>query len=110
MTEQQQEIIRRFRENVKGRSPETSEANERHDGKVGHWLERQMGLSANRSNDPDLFGYEMKNATKSKTTFGDWSANDYIFKDPTSKISRSDFLHIFGKPNLEKGGASVMVW
>jgi hypothetical protein len=98
------EIIRRFDENVRGKRADSSMANSRHDGKDGHWLERQMGISANRDNNPDLFGYEMKNQTTSKTTFGDWSANYYIYKDKSTGINRNDFLTIFGKPNMDKGG------
>ena len=99
-----QEIIRRFHERVRGKKADSSTANSRHDGKDGHWLERQMGISANRDNNPDLFGYEMKNQTTSKTTFGDWSANYYIFKDKSTRIDRDDFLTIFGKPNMDKDG------
>ena len=97
------EIIRRFDENVRGKRADSSMANSRHDGKDGHWLERQMGISANRDNNPDLLGYEMKNQTTSKTTFGDWSANYYIYKDKSTGISRDDFLTIFGKSNMSKG-------
>ena len=99
-----QEIIRRFNDYVRGRKPETTDANTRHDGKDGHWLERQMGVKANRSNDPDLFGYEMKNHTTGKTTFGDWSADYYIFKDGIYSLARDQFLAVFGKPNLAKKG------
>lgn len=98
-------IVNQFKENVYGRRAEITDVNERHDGKKGHWLERQMGVEANASNSPDLYGYEMKNETRSKTTFGDWSADYYIFRNnPKSKIDRSDFLRIFGRPNEEKGG------
>lgn len=52
-----------------------------HDGSKGHWLEKQMGIKPNASNAPDLLGFEMKNQTTSKTTFGDWSPNYFIFND-----------------------------
>lgn len=104
MDDGKQEIINRFNAHVRGHKPETSTANVRHDGKDGHWLERQMGVKANRSNDPDLFGFEMKNHTKGKTTFGDWSADYYIFKDSKYELSRDQFLMIFGKPNEAKKG------
>jgi hypothetical protein len=104
MTEKEQ-VIKLFNENVRGKSPDTSSFNQRHDGKYGHWLESKMGIKANSSNTPDLLGYEMKNDTTSKTTFGDWSANYYIFKKNSGYgINRTDFLHIFGKPNLLKNG------
>ncbi len=92
-----------FDARVRGKKPDTTDSNQRHDGRFGHWLERQMGIQANASNKPDLFGYEMKNETSSKTTFGDWSADYYIYNDPQSKVSsRSNFLKFFGKPNPNK--------
>lgn len=106
-------IIQLFYANVKGRRPDTTGSNIRHDGRLGHWLERQFGISANGNNEADLFGYELKNETTSKTTFGDWSANRYIFKtgeyvhcfDGNTAPERQDsFCGIFGKPNLLKGG------
>jgi hypothetical protein len=98
------EIIRRFNENVRGKVTGIMTTNSGHNGKDGHWLEQQMGVKANASNSPDLFGYEMKNQTTSKTTFGDWSADYYIYKDIRLGIGRDNgFLTIFGKPNIEKG-------
>ncbi len=71
MDEGKQEIINRFNNNVRGRKPDTSNSNQDHDGKSGHWLERQMGIEINNRTEADLFGYEMKNQTTSgKTTFG----------------------------------------
>lgn len=98
------EIIDRFDKSVRGKKPDTTTATKGHDGKEGHWLEKQMGIAANADNKPDIFGYEMKNQTTSKTTFGDWSANYYIFKDKSNKIDRDDFLTIFGKSNAAKNG------
>lgn len=92
---------------MKGKASNTKNSNANHDGKEGHWLEKQMGLSLNGNNEPDMFGFEMKNGSKGKTTFGDWSASQYIFKtrsNPKSTITRDDFLKIFGKPNPAKGG------
>lgn len=106
-------IIKIFNEKVKGKTPDTTLANQRHDGKNGHWLETQMGITHNADNKPDLFGYEMKNKTSSgKISFGDWSADEYIFV-ADSKINtinknfyfwRESFLKTFGKPNAEKNG------
>jgi len=98
------EIIRRFFVNVKGKKSDTTKFNIKHCGKEGHWLETQMGIKHNASNTPDLFGYEMKNATRSKTTFGDWSANYYIFKDNIYGINRDMFMKLFGKSNQQKQG------
>lgn len=106
-------IIEIFNNRIKGKLPNTSNSNAAHDGKEGHWLEEQFGITHNASNTPDLFGYELKNQTSSKTTFGDWSANEYIFTDNkyahifNSNIqleNRDKFLKIFGKANLDKGG------
>ena len=108
-----EEIIELFMKNVKGKSPNIDGKNERHDGRAGHWLEQQFGITANADNEPDLFGYELKNETASKTTFGDWSANMYVFTNPVySSVfdedatikNRDKFLRIFGKPNERKGG------
>ena len=96
-------IVRLFNKNVKGKIPDISTSNKRHDGKDGHWLETQMGVAHNADNAPDLYGFEMKNDTSSKTTFGDWSASYYIFKDEEYGINRDQVLEIFGAPNLKKG-------
>lgn len=97
-------IVRQFYAQVKGKRPDTSASNKKHSGKEGHWLEKQMGIKHNASNAPDLHGFEMKNQTRSKTTFGDWSADYYIFKDKAYEMTRDDFLRIFGMPNPEKKG------
>lgn len=106
-------IIELFRSNVKGKAPDVSGRNVRHDGRAGHWLEEQFGNTANCDNSADLLGYELKNETTSKTTFGDWSANDYIygsgeyvieFQGKTKAERMWSFCRIFGKANIEKGG------
>lgn len=98
-------IIQLFNTNVKGKIPNVSDQNQKHDGKYGHWLEKQFGIPANRNNAPDLLGYELKNQTTSKISFGDWSANYYIFKDDDfsdifqgrkTEEKRDIFLRIFG--------------
>ncbi len=98
-------IIKKFNSNVRGKIPNLAGINTKHAGKEGHWLETQMGIDHNNKNEPDLLGYEMKNQTKGKTTFGDWSADYYIFKstgNKKSKITKDDFLSVFGKKNLKK--------
>ncbi|MDD4519380.1 MAG: LlaMI family restriction endonuclease [Alphaproteobacteria bacterium] len=108
-----EQIIQMFRDNVKNQRPDVSGTNERHDGRTGQWLEHQFGVSSNASNMADLMGYELKNETTSKTTFGDWSANEYIFNQSeysaifsgNRAIERRDrFLTIFGNPNAAKHG------
>ena len=112
MTEKER-IIEIFRNQIKGIKPDVSTANIKHDGKLGHWLESKFGIDHNASNSADIWGFELKNETGSKTTFGDWSANEYIFDnpkffhvftEPTKLLRREHFLKIFGKPNLEKNG------
>lgn len=113
MRSEKQKIIERFNKNVKGELPNITDANKKHDGKYGHWLEKKMGISPNADNKPDLFGYEMKNQTSSgNITYGDWSADEYIFQhgrpsknhatNENYNISRDKFLQIFGKPNKKK--------
>jgi hypothetical protein len=98
-------IVELFRQNVRGRVPDTTGFNDRHDGSAGHWLERQMGILANNRTEPDLLGFEMKNATTTKTTFGDWSATYYIFKSSQyPNFSRTKFIEAFGKSNEAKDG------
>ena len=115
MKSNKEKIIELFNSNVKGKKANTSKSNQKHDGKKGHWLEKQMGIEANASNSPDIYGYEMKNQTSSgKITFGDWSADEYIFQHGRPKkihdtnsdynISKNKFLEIFGKPNENKNG------
>ena len=95
-------IIKLFRENVKGRKPERLKNDA--DGDEGHWLEKQFGIKPNGNNAPDILGYELKNDTRSKTTFGDWQASVYIFDKKTGSCSRSEFFRLFGAPNHDKGG------
>lgn len=97
-------IIELFLRSIKGRRSSTLTANIHHDGKDGHWLEKEMGLKLNASNSPDFLGFEMKNNTTNKTTFGDWSADYYIFQDAAYTLDRDAFLRIFGKSNPKKGG------
>jgi len=104
VSEDRQIIIDRYMKKVHGKKSDTAKYNKRHDGKEGHWLEKQMGIDPNGINDADIMGYEMKNDTTSKTTFGDWSADYYIFKDGNFDISKDDFLKIFGHPNPKKVG------
>lgn len=95
-----QELTSIFRSKVQGKSaPEFSGSG--HDGEKGHWLEQQFGIRANGSNAPDILGFELKNDTKAKTTFGDWSADRYIFDKSFGLCTRNEFLHLFGSPNSD---------
>ena len=111
MTEQEakQRLIAIFKEKVKGKIPDVSGRNTGHDGREGNWLEEQFGKTPDADNHADFWGFELKNETSSgKTTFGDWSANRYIFKTGQYahlfKISsigtpQDVFCQFFGKPN-----------
>ncbi|HEL1598002.1 TPA: LlaMI family restriction endonuclease [Streptococcus suis] len=104
-------LIQLFRNNVKGKSPDVTGRNINHDGRAGNWLEEQFGKHPDANNHADFFGYELKNETTSKTTFGDWSANRYIFKtgqyaslfkNPSIGTPQDVFCLYFGQPNPEK--------
>lgn len=106
-------LIDLFRKNVKGKRPDVSGRNERHDGREGNWLEEQFGKHPDADNHADFFGYELKNQTSSKTSFGDWSANEYVYTNDDYKCvffnknkyqNQWLFCRIFGKPNMEKEG------
>lgn len=101
-------LIKLFREKVKGKRPDVTGRNIRHDGKKGNWLEEQFGKTPDADNHADFYGYELKNETTSKTTFGDWSANRYIFKHGQythlfagngASEKQDSFCKIFGAPN-----------
>ena len=102
MTQAKRRIINLFYSKVRGKRPDLSSFNKRHDGREGHWLEEQMGISHNASNTPDTNGYEMKNNTSTKTSFGDWSASYYIFRNKEYGLTRDRFMSIFGKYNIKK--------
>ncbi|WP_121940836.1 LlaMI family restriction endonuclease [Metamycoplasma subdolum] len=111
MMTDKEKIINLFYSNVKGKKPNIKTSNINHDGKYGHWLELQFGLKANDVNEPDLLGYELKSDTKAVTSFGDWSANMYIFNNEkykeifqgqTNLKRRDKFLTIFGMKNISK--------
>lgn len=108
--ENKQKIIKAFNDFVKGKKSDVVKANARHDGKHGHWLEKAMGLKINNDNAPDFLGFEMKNATTSKTTFGDWSGDYRIFSNragggpKNGHMNQDTFLTIFGQPNAEFDG------
>ena len=115
-----QQIKAAFDQNIRGREPKVSATKNQHDGWEGHWLQEQFGLTADAKNAPDLNGFELKDDSGvGVTTFGDWSADEYIFFSHTkceknksqaatcpkcrnSKIDRTKFLRTFGTPNPAK--------
>jgi hypothetical protein len=88
-------IIETYKDKVHGVKPDVSKMTGSHDGKIGHWLEDVMGSTRDASNKPDLYGYEMKTGG-SKTTFGDWGPDYFIFRD------EEKFLNLVGKTGREK--------
>lgn len=105
-------LIDIFEHNILGKKADLSLYNANHDGKAGNWLEQQFGKSPDSDNSADFWGFELKNETTSKTTFGDWSPNYSVYKD---KIGNNDvfsyrrirdnqdlFCHFFGRPNEKK--------
>jgi hypothetical protein len=102
---------------VFGKKADTGSSDPKHDGKEGHWLERQMGTEPNASNAPDLMGYEMKTET-TPITVGSWDPNYWIFRDEKQfpnligkkgrektdqrRINQNEFLNYFGNPNVKK--------
>lgn len=93
-------LVEMFRTSVKGKKAPAF-GSKAHDGATGHWLERQFGIAANATNEADIFGFELKSDTSSKTTFGDWSADRYIFDKEYGDCSRQEFFRIFGAPNKD---------
>lgn len=86
------EIIDVFNAEVKGVDIPAMTSD--HDGQEGDWLTKKMGLSLNSKNEPDYKGFEMKKISD-KISFGDWSANYYLWEDNNS-LTRSSFLETFG--------------
>ena len=103
MDEGKERLLDLFMENVYNNSPNIDSYNSKHDGASGNWLEKQFGKNPDSDNSADFWGYECKNHTTSKTTWGDWTANEYIFDSNSAyNLDRNDFLKIFGKPNITK--------
>jgi len=109
-----------FDDSIRGHEPVLPKGKLKHDGWEGHWLQEQFGLIADAKNAPDLDGFELKDDTGTGvTTFGDWSADEYIFfshencennrikaaecaKCKSAQLNRATFLRTFGTPNPEK--------
>jgi hypothetical protein len=102
MDQVKKHLINTFVKNIYGKSPDIKSANPNHDGAKGDWLHLQFGQSKDNANEADFSGYECKNHTKSKTTWGDWTANYYIYQDLKYQSNRDEFLLAFGSPNPEK--------
>lgn len=102
-------IINLFNKNLKGKKFMKNKGD--YCGSDGHFIENCFGIKHNSNNEPDILGYEIKKISK-KISFGDWSASEYIFNKKTDvikkcnknipNISKTEFLRIFGKPNIFK--------
>jgi hypothetical protein len=57
-------IIELFKKNIQGKKIELENYNNKHCGKEGYWLEKQMNIKHNSKNEPDIRGYEMKKDSK----------------------------------------------
>jgi len=101
-------IIELFRNNVLGKIYSEEENKNNHDGGEGHWLEKLMGIQHNSKTEPDIFGYEMKSKTASKTSFGDWcpdiddNGNKLEIKWWNEDNKKTNFMKQYGGYNKEK--------
>lgn len=91
-----------FNKNVRGRQPNLTQYNKKHNGSEGHWLEKQMGIKHNSSNSPDIYNYEMKKVTRGRTTFGDWIPDKIEIKFWSKPESAIKFMKTYGKYNKKK--------
>ena len=98
MEDSKEKIIKLFFENVYGKTPTINNYNSNHAGAKGHWLEIQLGKSLTQAMMQTFGVGNVNHTTSGKTTYGDWTANEYIF-DRNNKygIDRNDFLKFWGK-------------
>ncbi len=95
-------LIEIFRNKIKNVKLDLSNYNNKHCGKEGHLLEEFFNINKNSNCKADIYGYELKKSSKYKITFGDWSADYYIYKDINYNITREMFIKYFGKKNPKK--------
>ena len=87
-------IKKRFNRYVKGKILSLEKQNN-HDGRKGHALEESMKLKINSRNEPDIYGFEMKNNTNSKITFIDKSPDKKFFEGIEIKQNDKNIKLIF---------------
>lgn len=73
-------IIQNFNKNVLGKNPLQFKSESNHKGKIGHWLETNLGGVVDADGNADLNGFECKKESK-KVSWGDWGPNYRIFAD-----------------------------
>jgi len=84
-------IIDQFHKNVLGKYPSKLELKASHKGKLGHWLESNLGGSIDADGNADLNGYECKVDSK-KISWGDWGAPYRIFCDRSYKLFDKKYI------------------
>ena len=87
--ESRQKIIENFNKNIFGKYPLESELKASHEGKLGHWLEINLGGEVDSDGNADLEGFECK-THKYKMSWGDWGAPYRIFCDRSYKLFNKD--------------------
>jgi len=100
-----EELCQHFLSNLKGIKLEKKS---KHDGELGHQVEKIFGVKPNSSMKSDLSWLELKTCGKrgDKTTL--WDKNPSWIYGKEDKLSNKDFntkfCHWFGTPKKEKGG------
>jgi DNA (cytosine-5)-methyltransferase 1 len=106
MTDDKQKIINLFEKNVFGKKYTNEKKS--HCGSEGHWLEELIGIKHNSKTEADIYGYELKSKTSSKTSFGDWcpdideNGKPLISKWWNNDESKKKFMIQYGGFNKEK--------
>lgn len=91
-TDSKKSIIRHFHQNVLGKYPSPQELEAAHKGKLGHWLEINLGGKIDADGNADLNGYECK-VDSAKVSWGDWGAPYRIFCDRSYKFFNSKYSY-----------------
>ena len=98
-------ILKAFKNKVQGVKPSPKDLKSNFDGSEGHWLEKKLGKIPDASNEADFWGYECKNDTSQKTSWGDWTPTYCIYYDDkffTGKKKQDQFVKVFGRANPDK--------
>ena len=98
-------ILKAFKSKVQGVKPSPEDLKRNFDGSEGHWLEKKLGKKPDASNEADFWGYECKNDTGLKTSWGDWTPTYSIYHDDrffTGKKKQDQFVKVFGRRNPQK--------
>ena len=91
-SESRQMIIENFHKNVLGKYPDESELKLSHKGKLGHWLESNLGGKIDSDGNADLNGFECKIESK-KVSWGDWGAPYRIYCDKSYKLFNKEHTY-----------------